>query len=217
MKQEDSKQIYSKIFTYHMLLMISIGLVISTFLPEILSIFVSSEFFDVAKYIPLVVFSMVIFSSHRHMEFGILASKKTKYLAYINVTISVVSLILNYFLISSFGIWGAIWSTVTSLSLQSLLFYYFSNKHYTIPFEFKRILVSLLLAGIFYLFSTQIGFEFIVINLSLKIVLICLFPVVLILLKIIKWHEVLGMINIFRQILCRIFGKNKQFKPSGLV
>jgi O-antigen/teichoic acid export membrane protein len=210
MQRVDAKNIYTKVFTYHMFLMITIGLGISLFISEILHILVTSEFFYAARYVPLVVFSMIIFGSHSHLEFGILFSKKTKYLFFINLTTSLWNLILNYFFIRNFAIWGAIVSSIITLSTQAIAYYYYSNKQLSIRFEFDRIFKILILAALVYMISTQVEFTSLWINLLLKVLLFALFLLLLFLFSIITVEEREGIKRAYTIISQKLRKKEKQ-------
>ena len=189
MKRHEAKETYAKVFTYYIFFVVYVGLAISIFIPEILELLVTSKFFRAGRFVPLVVFSMIIFGCHYHFNFGILYSKKTKYLAYINLSSAVISLALNFFLIQAYGIWGAISSSVIALSFQAFLLYFFSDKFYHIEYEFRRIFMYMLVAGIFYGFSTQINTNTLVLTLGIKLFLLALFPFSIILLRIISPEE----------------------------
>lgn len=210
MQRADAKSIYARIFTYYMFLMINVGLAISMFIPEILRLLVTPEFFEAARYIPLVVFSMIIFGSHRHLEFGILYSKKTKFLAYINVTTSIVNLLLNYLFIQNFALWGAIISSIVALSIQAFAFYYFSTKHYAIKYEFSRIIKVCILAIAFYLGSTQINFTFVLINVIIKIGLFIMFFLSFFYMRILTIEEKKSIKHFSKSRRFLFFGRKQQ-------
>jgi O-antigen/teichoic acid export membrane protein len=212
MNNKDSKKTYAKIFTYYMFFMIFIGLVISTLIPEILGIMVTPKFSAAAPYVPLVVLSMIIFGTHRHFEFGILYSKQTKYLAYINISTAVINLILNYFLIRQFSLWGGIFSATFVLSLQAFLLLKISNRFYKIEYEFIRILKYLILAALIYGVNIYISFDNLFLLIFVKCILLLLFLILGIILKIISDEEIARIKFIFNnKILSKLTSK---IKPS---
>lgn len=190
MNDKNASKTYAQVFTYYIFLMVFIGFIISVYIPEILRFMVSPKFYGAAKYIPLVVFSMIVFGSQYHFDFGILFSKKTKYLAYINFISALLNLLLNFILIKNFGLWGAIWSSVITLSIQSFLLYYVSNKIYKIDYEFMRILKYLSVVFILYLISTRINFDSLLLNNIGKTMIVALFPFILKWLKVVSNEEI---------------------------
>lgn len=215
MKQKDAKETYKKIFTYYMFFITYSGLVLSILIPEILQVMVPSEFRSAGTIIPLVVFSMIIFGSHYHFDFGILYSKKTKYLAYINMVSAILNLGLNYSLIRNYGLFGAVWSATIILGFQALLLYYFSNKFYPIEYEFQRIIKYMAVAGGIYGVSYYLNIEMVSLNLGIKLLLlIVIFPVTIILLKIISSGEIAKIKEIVGRRLTSFREKKMEVKSN---
>ena len=189
MKRDGAKETYAKIFTYYMFLVTYVGLGVSMLIPEILHVMVTPKFLGAAKIVPLVVFSMIILGSHYHFEFGILHAKKTKYLAYINVGCAFVQLGLNAFLIRLYGVWGAVVASTIALGLQAYLLFVVSNKLFPIRYEFRRIVFYMLVAGGFFCVSKALWTNGFVLNVLLKTLILCAFPIVVGLLKIVSSEE----------------------------
>lgn len=212
MKRDDAREIYAKMFTYHAFLLAYIGLGLSVLIPDILEIIVTPKFFKARLFVPLVVFSMIIFGCHNHFNFGILYSKKTKYIAYINLACASINLGLNFILIVKYGLWGAITSSVIVLSIQAFLLYFISNKLYPIKFEFMRILKYIFISFIFYGVSRQIYFDVLALETILKIVLLLLFPITVVLLKIITPEETSKVKEIYTERIRPLFLKTSPVK-----
>jgi O-antigen/teichoic acid export membrane protein len=189
LKRPDAKQTYARIFTYTTFLLTFIGLGLSMLIPEILRFMVTPEFRKAGDIIPLVVLSMIIFNSTYHFDFGILQSRKTKYLAYINLSTAAVNVGTNYFLIREFGLTGAVCSSIIALSLQSFLLYTFSRRLYPIPYEFRRIAAFVLVALAVYLASRLTVSWKIWFTVPVKCALLALYPAVLIRLGVITREE----------------------------
>jgi O-antigen/teichoic acid export membrane protein len=188
-KMDGSRDNYAKIFTYYIFIVGYIGLAISLLIPEILKLMVASSFFEAAKIVPLVVFSMIIYGSHMHFNLGILVSKKTKYMAYINLASAAVSLTGNLVLIFLFGLWGAVLSSIIALTFEAVLLYRTSNKLYKIPFQFARVFKYLSVAVLFYIVLQGLRFNMGYWYIAVKLGGLCIFPIVLIWLKIITPDE----------------------------
>ncbi len=108
MRLDNAKQIYSSVLKYYLLVICSVGLLLAVFSSEIIRIMTTDKFYAASKFIPYIIFSMIIFGIKYHFEIGIMLNKKTKYIAYINGISSISNIILNWLLISKYGIWGAI-------------------------------------------------------------------------------------------------------------
>jgi O-antigen/teichoic acid export membrane protein len=199
MKRHEAKEVYAKIFTYYIFFIGYVGLFISVLIPEILELMVTPEFYRAGEIIPLVVLSMIIFGTHNHFNFGILYSKKTQYLAYINLFSALTSLVVNFFLIKAYGIWGAVVSSIIVLSLQAFLLYYTSNRLYPIQFQFRRIFGFLLFSIVFFITFSQIRLDSKYLDLSLRIFALMTFPVLLMVVKVITKDEIQQLKMIFER------------------
>jgi len=189
-KRSNAKQTFNKIFIYHATVLIFIGLAISVFIPEILRVMVTSEFYRAGKFVPLIIFSMILFGFRNHFEFGILWSKNTKYYAYINGLMAFINLGLNYLFISMLGLWGAIYSATLCIIIHNGLIYWFGKKHYYIRFDFQRVTKLFAIAFIIYGISLLIKTNYIIVDVLIKCFFMLLFPIILIWIRIITPDEI---------------------------
>lgn len=178
-KEEDSEQIMGMVFTYFCLLIAAVGLSISVLTKDVIMVMADSKYWSAWKVVPVLIVAQVIFSFYQHFNIGILIAKKTKYFAYIDVTNGILNLVLNYFLIKSYGIMGAAVGTLISYALRVILVYLITIRFYQINFEIVRVLKIFLSASLIYLGGTYIqGFgpwE----SLVLKSLLLFAFPILL--------------------------------------
>lgn len=197
MNRPEAGQVYARVFTYSSLLLIYLGLALSVLIPEILRVMVTPEFRKAGQIVPLVVLSMIIFNCHYHFDFGILQSRKTQYLAYINFAAAILNLITNLLFIRAYGVLGAVCSSVTVLSVQAFLLYFVSNRLFPIPYEFSRIAVYLLVALATYFLSTiPIPYGY-YLALPLKFFLLALYPFALTLFGAITSEEIQKMRQVY--------------------
>jgi O-antigen/teichoic acid export membrane protein len=150
---------------------------------------VTPEFYRAGQLIPLIILSVILLGLRNHFEFGILWSKKTKYYVYINAIMAVVNLVLNFILIWTLGLWGAVYSSIITIVIHNSLVYFFSKKQYFIKFEFVRVAKLLSVALAIYGVSLLITTESIAINIILKSMLVIVFPFALLWMKIITQEE----------------------------
>jgi O-antigen/teichoic acid export membrane protein len=110
---------------------------------------------------------------------GLLITKKTAVIAITMVISTILNIILNIALIPSLNIYGAALATTISQFFFFIVIYRYSQKHYPIPYEIRRIgvmiLVFVCLAGVS-LLTSDLGLIF---RLPLKVILIGSFPVIL--------------------------------------
>lgn len=188
-KEEGVKENFVKIFDYYLMLILFVTLGLSVSANEIMYFMTTPEFYRASNYVPIIALTMVILGLKYHFEFGILYTKKTKYYLYINVTTSTIHILLNYFLVQLYGVWGALYSSLAVISLNTLLIYFVAQKLYRIPFDFYKSALTLCIAvGLYYISSiTMSGNIFLV--MLYKFLVVMSFPLLLILFRVVSEQE----------------------------
>jgi len=182
-KKAESEQVFGRLFTYYLLVVMCAGLFISVLSRNIIMIMADSRFWGAYKIVPIIVLANIIFSLHYHLNMGILIAKKTKYLAYINFSNGAFILVLNYFLISRYGMFGAAYAALVAFIYKISLTYYLSSRHYKIHLEFLRIFKILFVSALIYTISVFIRIESVYLDGLAKVLLISTYPAVLYLVK----------------------------------
>ena len=123
--------------------LIIISLVASSlilFSKEILIVFADKSYHEAVNIIPIVVFSYFFFFLYSIYVAYSFYDKKTKFISISTISIGVLNIILNYFLIPVFGYIGAAWSTLICYLLLFIIHYIYSKLNYkkfrTINFKF---------------------------------------------------------------------------------
>lgn len=132
-------EIYAKIMTYFVGLMVFAGLGISIFIFDIIKIISPEEFWGAAPYVPAIVLTYVIYAMDHHVAFGILIKKRTEYWTYVNLSMAAINLLLNFLLIPAYGPWGAIVATFISIIYKITFLHRIARKFLRIPFEWYRM------------------------------------------------------------------------------
>lgn len=182
-KDENAHIIFGKIFTYLCFLVLFAGLGISVLIKDALMIMSASSYWSAFKIVPIILLSYIVFSFQYYFNMGIYIMKETKYLAYINMSNAVLNIILNFILISRYGIWGAAFATLICFIYKVIITYYISNKLYKISVEFGRILKLFAAAMGLYFTCHFISINGIYFDMLLKFVIACIFPFLLFLMK----------------------------------
>lgn len=116
--------------------------------PEVYSVFADTSYWDGKRIIPMLIlgfYFVFMYSFPVNAEFN---AQKTKLIAIVTVIASICNVILNWFMIKSWGIYGAAFATAVSHGLQFVFHhicakYIIKAKAYIIPL---RIIISGLLA-----------------------------------------------------------------------
>lgn len=183
--KKDAKPFFSKVMTYLVFVLFLVGLGISLFSKEVIVLFAkSNEAYWIAyTVVPILIFAFVLRGVNYMVSLGLHYVKKTKYNAYILILAAFLNVVLNYFLIPLFGIYGAAAASAFANGLMVLLFWHYSQKFYYIHYEKNRILkvfvtgILILAAGAF-IDLQGLGLWY---ALLLKVFLLISFPIVLLL------------------------------------
>ncbi len=213
-RTNDAKEVFSKTFTYFSAIVIFAGLGISIFIKEVIFLIATSEYHGAAALVPLIVLSYIFYGVANFFTLGIMVTNRTRYLAYIQCTTAGVNILLNLLLISRYGVMGAALSTALSFLLLSVLTFLGSQKVYPVPFEYGRVSILFLLAGLIFGLSRLIDAS-LVISLIIKSLLIVAFLLTLIIGGFFSEDEVTRGKALLRGIVSHLSAIRKVTKLPG--
>lgn len=190
MKRPDAKEIYSRVLTYFLFIIISAGLIISVMIKEILAILVAPSYLSAYKIVFPVIVGYIFLGAYFICQIGIYLQKQTKRISGILLFCASFNLIMNWLLISKFHMYGAALSTVLSFALLALITNYHSQRLYRISYERDRIIKLIITACGIYLLSLFIVFDSLTLNIILKALLLTLFPITLYYINFFRSEEI---------------------------
>jgi O-antigen/teichoic acid export membrane protein len=138
-KRPDAVAIYARVFLYLNLMLGGVGVVLSLFVRDFLSIMSDPAFLPAYRLVPLLVAAQIVFTWTAYWNLGLYLSGDTRDMAIGAVILVPVSLLLNYVLISRFGIYGAVWATLAAYGFRFGWIYYFAQHHYRIPYHWMEL------------------------------------------------------------------------------
>jgi len=205
--REESERIFGRIFTYFCLLICFVGLGISVVTKDIIRLMSDKTYWDAYLVVPVIVLSYIVASFQMHFNIGILMQKKTKYIMYVNIITAAVNLVLNYFWIKSYGMWGAAYATLASFALKSSLMFVIGNRLVKIHVETARLIKLFALAGFLFwpLNAVDVGSS--LANIAIKAVGCFLLPGILYVIRYFDADELRQGKTLAREQLGRIFPK----------
>jgi O-antigen/teichoic acid export membrane protein len=174
-REDAPPEIFARIATYFVGLMIFVGLGVSIFIQDVIKVISPPDFWTASSYIPAIVLCYIIYGLDHHVAFGILIDKKTEYWTYVNLTMSALNLVLNFTLIPKYGIWGAILATFLSLVFKICALHIIARRFFSIPFEWSRMAGVLCLAAFLYLMRLFIHPSSVLLAFSIDTLLVLLF------------------------------------------
>lgn len=189
-KKKETEEVFSRIFTYFCSCICFVGLGISVVIKDVVKVATEEAYWDAYLVVPIITLAYIISRFQLHFNIGIAIKKKTIYSLYINLATAALSLLLNYFLIRAYGIWGAAFSTLASITFKTTLCFIVSHRLIPIIVEWERIAKIFIVAGILYwpLSSIDIGNPYT--NTAVKSLACLLFPGLLIGIKLFSRSEI---------------------------
>ena len=157
-RQPGDRRYYSKMQTYVVLATIWMALGLAFFGDIVVRTLARSEaYWSATAIIPLLLLGNVFFAGRLITMIGLLVKKRTQVAALTVVVATVVNILLNFWLIPKWGLYGAALATVLAYFLLYILTYYFAQNSYKIPYENMKLVKVLLLALLLYFLPQMPG------------------------------------------------------------
>lgn len=182
-KEPDAKQTFAAVFTYFTALGTWFLLGLSFLMPPIIqsNLFgnfhlISPAYWQGLSVIPLVLTGYFFYGLYINFMVGPVMTKKTRVLLWITLLGACISITTNLLLVPHIGILGAGWAVALSYAAMALALFCFTQKHYTLPYEYKKVgaVAGLCLASAAVCFVT--GRQFPAYALSIKLILLSAYP-----------------------------------------
>ena len=193
-KEENSKIVYAKILNLLYLTLSIIVFTVSMFSKEILSIMVSSKYYESYKVMPTLLFAQILYAAVTIVGYGIAFKKRSEYTLLSTTVAALVNIGLNLLLIKKFGILAAGLTTWIGYLIMLLLITYFSQKLYFCPYQIKKLIFTSLIL----LVASMLGVYYL--PLVYKILTFCFLITLLIFCYRDNVQEVLNLIKRFLKI-----------------
>lgn len=147
------RHIYAHVLLVLLVVMLVVAGIISLFSGEILGVFLPAEYAGAATPLAILCFTTVLQASQQVTAIGISLAGRTKVFAYLVWAAASLNVVMNMFLIPSFGVAGAAWATLLAYVFLSSGFMCFTQRYYPLPFAWWRLVWILMLGGVVLLTS----------------------------------------------------------------
>ena len=137
-KRSDAKDIYRRFASYYLLILFFVGLLVAIFSREAVLLLTGPKFHEAYKVVPFITFSYVAWGMYYIFSTGVSVMKKTIFSTAATFLAGGLNLLLNWYLIARFGMMGAALATLFSFVALMVFMYNFSNRFYTINYDFRR-------------------------------------------------------------------------------
>lgn len=141
----DAKTTFARLQRYYLMLMNWIAICLCALAPWLVYLLATDEYLPVVKYLPLIIIGNYFLGLYIFASIGILYSKKS----YLNTISLAISLLVLYvtalFGVQAYQEWGVALSYFVGMAAMLICGYYFSNKYYEIPFNWKSELLIIVI------------------------------------------------------------------------
>lgn len=145
-KEPDAKQTFARVFTCFVALGTWFLLGLSFLMPPIIqsNLFgnfhlISPNYWSGLNVIPCVLTGYFFYGLYVNFMVGPVMTKKTRVLLWITLLGALTSITTNLTLVPYIGILGAGWAVALSYGAMALALFGFTQKHYTLPYEYKKL------------------------------------------------------------------------------
>ena len=201
-KESDGKARIKKIFNYFNVVGWFIILGLSIFSDIAIKILSTKEYNQSYKIVAIIAFSYYLWGLGEFYELGLHIANKMHIDSLIVTVSAAFNILLNYFMIPKFGIYGAAFATCIAYLITNILYYLTGRKYYNLGINllepYKCGCIFLLLYSIYMLYKFNINN--IVLELLLNVIICITYVALCIIFKIISYDSI-------KKIIC--IGKRK--------
>jgi O-antigen/teichoic acid export membrane protein len=155
---KNSPIVFSNIMTWFVIFVSFSWMTISVLLPYIAPIFLRQEsYLEAIDTVPWLLGGGLFLGVFYNLSLWYKLSDKTIYGAWISVIGAAITFGLNWLLIPFFGYTGSAWATFISYGVMVIISYLWGKKHYQVPYNVRKIVGYLILAGLGITLNHRLG------------------------------------------------------------
>jgi O-antigen/teichoic acid export membrane protein len=148
-KRPDRDAIYARVFVYINVVLLTVGVGISLFVGDVLSIIADPAYHAAAAYVPVIVGAYIFQAWGSFFNVGIMLKEQTHYWTIANWAAAFVALGGYLFLIPRYLVWGAAFTVVASLGTRFWLTHLFSQRLLHIRYDWGPVVRLITIAAAF--------------------------------------------------------------------
>ena len=126
--------------TYFLVLNALMLVLLGAFLPLITHLFLNRRFWSVAPVTFVLAISIALYGVYFIFWVGASVAKQNRMLPVFFLVASATNIGLNFIFVPRYGMWAAAWTTVAGFCLLAVTIYFYSERYYPIPYEWRRFI-----------------------------------------------------------------------------
>ena len=161
--KKDAQKTYARVMKLFVIVSCIVFLVVSLFADTIWGRYLMGvknhpEYAQGIPTIPVIALAYVFLGIYYNLTVWYKLTNKTIYGAYITLGGAVITIVFNYITIPYLGYWGSAWTTLLCYGFMMFVSYKQGQKHYFIPYAWKKLTAYVLISIAIYFVYYAIGF-----------------------------------------------------------
>ena len=136
------KHLVARSSTYFLTLNAAILVLYGAFLPLLAHVLLNERYWSVTRVSFVIALSIALYGVYFIFWVGANVAKKNRMVPVFFVIASVVNICLNFIFVPEYGMWAAAWAAVAGYAILAGTIYFYSRRHYPIPYEWRRLLTA---------------------------------------------------------------------------
>ncbi|MCX7835280.1 MAG: oligosaccharide flippase family protein [bacterium] len=177
-----SPELFARVMTYFLLIFSFLFLMMTFFVPDFFmkplpligKSLIEERYWKGFSIFPIILLGQMFNGITANLSTGFFLKNRLHVQAMICVISAIIAMTFNLLLIEKWGMWASAWSIVVGYGLIAIGEWWFTQRSYPIPYEWRRILLIFVFMGILWYVGTQL-FE----NIFVKLLVLIAFPVLL--------------------------------------
>ncbi len=157
MKDDNARETYSKVMNYFVIVCSLIFLVVVFYLDIFKHFLRNKTYWEGLHVVPILLMANVCLGIYYNLSIWFKLSNKTKMGAFVAIFGAIITLILNYLWIPSYGYTGSAWATFSCYASMCIVSYLLGQKYYPVPYDLKKIALFIGGALFFYAISDYLA------------------------------------------------------------
>ncbi len=173
---QNPQKVYARVMKFFIIIISIMFLVVSLYIP-IWKIFIGPKYWAGLKVVPILLLANMFLGIYYNLSIWYKLTQKTIAGAYITIIGALITLVINYFFIPTFGYMACAWATFLCYGSMMVLSYTWGQKAYPIPYAWKKLVAYIVIVVLLYFIHSGIIYFFSgdVVSLTVATVLLALY------------------------------------------
>lgn len=154
-KNKNSKNMFSKVMTYFVIVVVIMFLGINFFLPIFKYFTPNSAYWVGLKIIPILLLANIFLGIYVNQSIWYKLAHKTNIGALISIIGAIITITLNFIFIPIYGYVASAWATLICYGSMMLISYFLGRKYYPIPYDLKKVGAYLGIGAVLFFVSAK--------------------------------------------------------------